>query len=292
LERGRRLGDRPFAASTAGNTFASNSVIERQWQPLELPAVAFGPRDSEVFMRATCMWTATFVVAMLGWPTTGRSQGQAATWLDEPRPASHAPTDPLCCSSKTRDVVFEVTGERPVVTPVSASTAQSASSSSAVQPLEGPYWKAIELAGKPTPAQDPQREAHLQFQAGGRVSGSDGCNRLTGTYQRSGDRVTFGQMAGTQMACLNATGTEEAFRDALKNVARFTINGDRLEFFDASGTRLAVFSATTRPSSRPSPIERLRARFEDRNPRQALFNGMTYFDDTRVTAVNEAAEMT
>lgn len=180
----------------------------------------------------------------------------------------YAPTDPLCCPSKTTGVVFEVAGERPVVIPVSASTAQNAPSSSEAKPLEGPYWKAIELAGKPMPAQDPQREAHLQFQAGGRVSGSDGCNRLTGTYQRSGDRLTFGQMAGTQMACLNATGTEEAFREALKNVARFTINADRLEFFDARGTRLAVFSATAQTPSRPSRIERLRARFEDRNPRQ------------------------
>ena len=154
----------------------------------------------------------------------------------------------------------------PAAIPVSASTTQSASSSSASTPLEGPYWKAIELAGKPTPAQDPQREAHLQFQAGGRVSGSDGCNRLTGTYQRSGDRLTFGQMAGTQMACLDATNTEEPFREALKNVVRFTISADRLEFFDGSGTRLAVFSATSQPPGRPSKVERLRARFEDLKP--------------------------
>src|SRR5262245_36213296 len=245
--------------SKSGNSFASNSVFERQWQPLELPGGCFGPRDSEVFMRATCMWTATFVVATL----------------------AYAPTDPLCCPSKTTSVVFEVAGDRPVVIPVSASTTQSASSSSATTPLEGPYWKAIELGGKPTPSQDPQREAHLQFQVGGRVSGSDGCNRLTGTYQRSGDRLTFGQMAGTQMACLDATGIEEAFRDALKNVARFTISADRLEFFDASETRLAVFSATTQPPGRPSKIERLRARSEDRNHWPALFSGMTYLDDTR-----------
>src|SRR5262245_14022392 len=87
------------------------------------------------------------------------------------------------------------------------------------RPLEGTYWKAIELAGKTTPAQDPSREAHLQFQAG-RVSGSDGCNQLTGSYQLNGERVTFGQMAGTLMACLNETGTEEPFRNALKNASR------------------------------------------------------------------------
>src|SRR5215472_13661054 len=41
----------------------------------------------------------------------------------------------------------------------------------AAKPLEGTYWRATELAGKPTPKQDPQSEAHLQFQSG-RVSGS------------------------------------------------------------------------------------------------------------------------
>jgi heat shock protein HslJ len=119
--------------------------------------------------------------------------------------------------------------------------------------LEGTYWKAIELAGKPTPTQDPKREAHLQFQAGGRVSGSDGCNRITGTYQLKGDRVTFGQMAGTQMACLNPSGTEGPFRDALKGATRLTVAGDRLELFDAPGTRLAAFTAGSQASgSSPS----------------------------------------
>jgi heat shock protein HslJ len=119
---------------------------------------------------------------------------------------------------------------------------QAAPGAAAKRPLEGTYWKAIELAGKPTPAQDPKREAHLQFQRG-RVSGSDGCNRITGTYQLNGDRVTFGQLAGTQMACVNPGGTEGAFRGALESATRLTVAGDRLELSDAAGTRLAVFAA-------------------------------------------------
>ena len=115
------------------------------------------------------------------------------------------------------------------------------------QSLEGTYWRATELAGKPVVAQDPKREAHLQFQAG-RVTGSDGCNRLTGSYQLNGDRVTFGQMIGTQMACLNPGGTEGPFRDAL-NASRLTVAGDRLELFDAAGARLAAFVAASQPSA-------------------------------------------
>ena len=46
------------------------------------------------------------------------------------------------------------------------------------KPLEGTYWRATELGGKPVPPQDPThdptRETHLQFKEG-RVSGSDGC---------------------------------------------------------------------------------------------------------------------
>ena len=118
--------------------------------------------------------------------------------------------------------------------------------------LEGRYWKAIELAGKPMPAQDPKREAHLQFQPTGRVSGSDGCNRLTGTYQLAGNRVTFGKMVGTQMACLNPSGIEAPFRDALQRATRLTVDGDRLELFEATGRRLAAFLAGSQAAP-PSP---------------------------------------
>jgi heat shock protein HslJ len=115
------------------------------------------------------------------------------------------------------------------------------------RPLEGTYWKATELAGKPAPGQDPNAEAHLQFQKG-RVSGSDGCNRVTGSFQLKGDRVTFSQMAATQMACPKSSETEARFHAALKNASRLTVAGDRLDLFDAAGTRLAAFVAGSQPS--------------------------------------------
>src|SRR5206468_9742879 len=95
--------------------------------------------------------------------------------------------------------------------------------------LEGTYWKAIELAGTPTPVQDANREAHLLFQPAGRVSGADGCNRFTGTFQLSGRSITFGQMAGSQITCVGTGGIDRAFRDALKSAARLALVGGRLE---------------------------------------------------------------
>ena len=118
----------------------------------------------------------------------------------------------------------------------------SAAAGQSATGLVGPYWKAIELAGKPTAVQDASREAHLQFQADGRVSGADGCNSIAGSYTLKGDAVTFGQMVGTQMACANTAGTERTFRDAVQGTRRWRIVGDRLELSNDGDTRLVVFA--------------------------------------------------
>ena len=155
-------------------------------------------------------------------------------------------SDALCCPSRITQVTFDIAGSPAVARARSASTSQTAGTRGAraqpSRPLEGTYWKVVELAGKSISVQDPKREAHLQFQAG-RISGSDGCNRILGSYQRDGDRVTFGQVAGTQMACLNPTGMEAPFRTALGKTARLSLGGDRLQLFDAGGTQLAAFAA-------------------------------------------------
>jgi heat shock protein HslJ/uncharacterized membrane protein len=53
-----------------------------------------------------------------------------------------------------------------------------------------------------------------------RVSGSTGCNRMTGGFEARGKTITFGQMATTRMACPNM-----AFeQDFLKAISRKTLN--------------------------------------------------------------------
>jgi heat shock protein HslJ len=85
------------------------------------------------------------------------------------------------------------------------------------------------------------RQPHLVFDAGGRLSGADGCNRLTGPYTVKGEAITFGQIAATQMACVKTEEIEKRFRAALKGTAHWRIANDRLEFYGATGTPLAVF---------------------------------------------------
>ena len=111
-------------------------------------------------------------------------------------------------------------------------------------PLENTYWKLTSLGGSPIVTASPQREAHLILQpANRRVTGSGGCNRLSGSYQVNGDRISLGLVASTMMACVDGMKTEQNFLKALGRAIRWRISGQRLELLDAAGTPLASFEA-------------------------------------------------
>ena len=56
----------------------------------------------------------------------------------------------------------------------------------------------------------------VAFKTGGEVIGHGGCNRFFGSYDQSGDSLTFGPLASTKMACPNL-GEEQAFMQALQS---------------------------------------------------------------------------
>ena len=69
----------------------------------------------------------------------------------------------------------------------------------------------------------------IAFDAEGRVAGSGGCNRFTGSYTFEDGRLAFGPMAGTKMMCAEAVmDQEDRFHDALADLERITIDGDSL----------------------------------------------------------------
>lgn len=110
--------------------------------------------------------------------------------------------------------------------------------------LENTYWKLTRLGTTPVNVTSGTREIHLILQpATPRVTGFGGCNRLTGSYTLDGNRLTFGQMAGTMMAGPNGTDTERAFLNALGQVRTTKITRQHLEMVDASGKFLARFEA-------------------------------------------------
>ena len=148
---------------------------------------------------------------------------------------------PIAPVARARALTLVLTLCLAFVTEVAAAQSQKAATGT---PLVGTRWRATELDGKPVASQNEAREAFLVFDSTGRVAGSDGCNRVTGGYELTGERVKFGQSASTQMACLNPTETERPFHAAMTGATRLAIAGDRLELYSSTGARLAVFTAS------------------------------------------------
>jgi heat shock protein HslJ len=110
--------------------------------------------------------------------------------------------------------------------------------------LAGTDWNLVKLGTNALP-QGGQRAPHLLLNATQqRVSGSGGCNRLTGSYTLSGsDGIGLSQMAVTRMACATGMELEQEFLKSLEQVKRWRIDGERLELLDATGTTLASFQS-------------------------------------------------
>jgi copper homeostasis protein (lipoprotein) len=114
----------------------------------------------------------------------------------------------------------------------------------ATEGLENTYWKLTRLGNDSVIVGEKQREPHVILNSETRrVGDSGGCNRLVGGYTLAGDTLTFGQMAGTMMACPDGMDTEKAFLAALREVKTWKIAGQHLEVFDAAGKLLARFEA-------------------------------------------------
>jgi putative lipoprotein len=110
--------------------------------------------------------------------------------------------------------------------------------------LEKTYWKLTHLRDRLLTADDWMSEPHIVLHpADHRVSGSGGCNRITGSYRLDGGRLTFGQIAGTMMACARGAETEREFLSALQDVRQARVSGERLLLVDEAGKLLARFDA-------------------------------------------------
>jgi copper homeostasis protein (lipoprotein) len=111
-------------------------------------------------------------------------------------------------------------------------------------PLRNTTWKLVRLNGAPAAATEKQREPHLVFNTKEpRVSGSDGCNRLMGSFELDGDTLRLSRMASTMMACADSAAQERAFVEALGKVQTWQVRGSHLELFDTQRQVLARFEA-------------------------------------------------
>ena len=111
------------------------------------------------------------------------------------------------------------------------------------EPIEGPLWRLVQLGDeRVNPGPDGARDPHVQFDQQGRVSGSGGCNRMTGGFTRSGVQLRLSQLGATRMACADATrtATETTFFQALQTTASYRLAGPgQMVLLDSAGRTLA-----------------------------------------------------
>ena len=111
-------------------------------------------------------------------------------------------------------------------------------------PLEGTAWVLSSLPGRTLLASEP---ATLNFE-GGRVQGSDGCNRYSAPFSTKGSTLEIlPRGVSTQMACAPEVMRQaEAFMAALQSAKSFRLSDGALQLLGADGAVLATLEAQSR----------------------------------------------
>ena len=92
-------------------------------------------------------------------------------------------------------------------------------------------WKLVELNGQAVVAGADGKPPHIYLLKKGELSGSTGCNSLTGSFIAEQSAMQFTPAATTMRVCSQElTAQEQAFVLALKATMDYKIEGDTLEF--------------------------------------------------------------
>lgn len=106
-------------------------------------------------------------------------------------------------------------------------------------------WTLTEAAGQLVTSTDDAQQAHLLFFPPNRLSGSTGCNRLSGTFELTGGgQLKFSPLATTRMMCPEPAATAETrFAQALGTAKTYYVTDAALELRDGTAV-VARFRAT------------------------------------------------
>ena len=78
---------------------------------------------------------------------------------------------------------------------------------------------------------------------GSAISGTSGCNQYNASYEATGNEISFGPLAGTQMACPpDEMAVEARYTELLGQIATFEVSGRSMSMADGEGTPVLQFS--------------------------------------------------
>ena len=94
------------------------------------------------------------------------------------------------------------------------------------EPLWGSEWQLQSIGSQ---AALPQPTATLNFPLAGQVAGHGSCNRFSGQVDIDKDRLKFGPLISTKMACPGGASEQESrYLGALRAAQRYEVQGDTL----------------------------------------------------------------
>ena len=110
-------------------------------------------------------------------------------------------------------------------------------------------WTATQLGNSMLKTEaNRQNLPYLNFDAATQtVTGSDSCNRLSGSYVAGRDTLQLGQLATTRMACLNNNNLDQKFHEALNKVTHYQVYGKTLKLMDRHGNLLIQLESAVQP---------------------------------------------
>lgn len=116
--------------------------------------------------------------------------------------------------------------------------------------LEGTTWKLAKMESIPATAINQETDFFtLEFNAADTmVAGRTNCNRFFGKYELKGQKLSFGNLGMTRMACPDMQ-YEDAFVKMLDEVDSYAIEGSELKFYDDKKV-VAEFRAVPAPAKK------------------------------------------
>lgn len=100
-------------------------------------------------------------------------------------------------------------------------------------------WAVHRLRGEPVALRRDEQRPYFQLDPKeGWMAGFTGCNRMFGPYTLEGERLWFGAIGATKMACVETMDLERVFTEALQVTARWRIEEGVLVLSDENGGEL------------------------------------------------------
>ncbi len=105
-------------------------------------------------------------------------------------------------------------------------------------------WNLVEINQKPIDTAKATKTPRIRFSKKEmKVTGNNGCNSFFANFDTVEERLSFGPVGSTRMACQDWMENEMAFLAILQSAKRYTIDGYTLLIMDGNGREIGKFLA-------------------------------------------------